>query len=135
MNQRIKASILMFCLLALANYSTAQESIYDITIFRAKSNVETLCTKPIQAAIDAVNKNGGGMVVIPTGVFISGTVILKNNVELYLARGAQLLASTQHQDYPRQVQPEYRSQKDDGGWYSLIYAEGANNIAISGNGQ
>ena len=74
------------------------------------------------------------MVVIPTGDFVSGTVILKNNVELYLARGARLLGSTNYDDYPRQPQSVYRSQKDDGGWYSLIYAEGANNIAISGSG-
>ena len=124
----------MSCLFALVNHGIAQENIFDITSFGAKPNVETLSTNAIQAAIDAANENGGGMVVIPTGIFVSGTVILKNNVELYLARGAQLLASTNHDDFPRQAQPEYRSQKDDGGWYSLIYAEGVENIAISGNG-
>lgn len=129
-----KSLILTFFLFVFANHSNAQESIYDIIDFGAKPNIESLSTIPIQAAIDMAYKNGGGMVVIPTGVFVSGTVVLKNNVELYLARGAQLLASTKHEDYPRRPQPEYRSQKDDGGWYSLIYAESANNIAISGNG-
>jgi len=134
MNTGTKSLILILCLFACANYSNAQENIYDIINFGAKPNSETLSTKPIQAAIDTAHKNGGGMVVIPTGVFVSGTLILKNNVELYLARGAQLIASTKHKDYPRQAQPAYRSHYDDGGWYSLIYAEGANNIAISGNG-
>jgi polygalacturonase len=101
MNTGIKKLTLIFAFFAFSNYSTAQESIYDITNFGAKPNIVALSTKPIQLAIDAANKNGGGMVVIPTGVFISGTVILKNNVELYLARGAQLLASTNHEDYPR----------------------------------
>ena len=130
----MKTQMLILCFFALSNYITAQEIIYDITDFGANPNSETLSTKPIQAAIDEAYKNGGGMVVIPTGVFVSGTFILKNNVELYLHRGAQLLASTNQEDYPRQAQPEYRSQKDVGGWYALIFAEGANNIAISGNG-
>jgi polygalacturonase len=134
MNKRIKAYILMSCLFALVKHSAAQENIYDITTFGTKANIETLSTKSIQAAIDAANENGGGMVVIPTGKFVSGTVILKDNVELYLSRGARLLGSPNYDDYPRQPQSKYRSQKDDGGWYSLIYAEGANNIAISGSG-
>jgi polygalacturonase len=134
MNIGIKIAIVIICLFAIPDYSIAQEKKYDIRNFGAEPNSEALSTKPIQAAIDMAHKDGGGMVVIPTGIFVSGTVTLKDNVEIYLTRGAKLLASTKHEDYPRQAQPAYRSQKDDGGWYSLIYAAGAHNIAISGNG-
>lgn len=72
--------------------------------------------------------------IIPNGNFKSGTITLRNNVELFLERGAVLYASTDHHDFPRQQQPKYRSQKDPGGWYALIYAEGASNIGISGYG-
>lgn len=72
--------------------------------------------------------------IIPNGNFKSGTITLLNNVELFLERGAVLYGSTDHRDFPRQQQPEYRSQKDPGGWYALIYAEGASNIGISGFG-
>ena len=125
MNKTMKILMLVLCFFVFAYCTIAQKKIYNITTFGAKPNVETVSTKPIQAAIDAASKNGGGMVVIPAGDFVSGTVILKNNVELYLARGARLLGSTNYDDYPRQPQSVYRSQKDDGGWYSLIYAEGA----------
>ncbi len=90
--------------------------------------------KIIQQAIDQCNVEGGGTVVIPAGTFLSGTLVLKDNVELHLERGATLLGSDVQQHYPRQKQPEYRSLYDTGGWYALIYAEGAENIAITGNG-
>lgn len=130
----MRSGISLFCLLVMLSFARAQEPIYDITTFGAKANVETVSTIHIQKAIDAANSNGGGRVVIPAGDFVSGTILLKSNVELYLARGARLLGSTNYDDYPRQPQSVYRSQKDDGGWYSLIYAEGSENIAISGSG-
>ncbi len=130
----IKPYVILLALLMIGQTLNAQNNLYDISMFGAKPNVEILSTKFIQLAIDSASANGGGKVIIPKGDFISGTLILKNNVELHLVRGARLLASTKHEDYPRQAQPEYRSQKDEGGWYSLIYAEGQNNIAISGRG-
>ena len=107
---------------------------YDITNYGAVGNGKDICTGSIQMAINAAHDGGGGRVLIPAGNFASGTIILKSNVEIYLARGARLLGSTNYDDYPQQPQSKYRSQKDDGGWYSLIYAEGSENIAISGSG-
>lgn len=91
-------------------------------------------TSAINKAIDACYKNGGGRVVIPAGTFKSGTLLLKDNVELHLAMGAVLSASTDIKDFPIQPQPSYRSQKDPGGWRALIYAHGITNIAITGQG-
>jgi polygalacturonase len=88
----------------------------------------------IQKAIDECHKNGGGKLIFPPGTYLSGTVVLKDNVELHFASGATLLASIDQYDFPRQAQPEYRSQKDPGGWYALIYAKGATNISITGFG-
>ncbi|MBK9928772.1 MAG: glycoside hydrolase family 28 protein [Saprospiraceae bacterium] len=130
--KNIKVTLACILLLISSVISTAQD--YLITNFGAVRDGISVNTKAIQAAIDAANKNGGGKVLIPTGVFLSGTLVLKDNVELYLAKGAQLLASARQEDYPRQPQPKYRSLRDQGGWYSFIYAEGATNIAISGNG-
>ncbi len=93
-----------------------------------------LSTVAINSAIDACFKNGGGKVIIPSGSFKSGTIVLKDNVELYFEHGSVLYASTDPNDFPRQQQPAYRSQKDKGGWFALIYAEGASNIAICGSG-
>lgn len=72
--------------------------------------------------------------VVPAGIFRSGTLVMKANVELYLTMGAVLLASTDLRDFPLQPQPAYRSQKDPGGWRALIYAHEVRNIAITGLG-
>ena len=106
----------------------------DIRQFGAKGDGKYLNTNAIQSAIDLCHKNGGGKVSIPAGVFLTGGLVLKSHVSLHLSGGAILLGSTEHKDYVRQPQPEYRSLKDPGGWYALIYAEGATNIGISGKG-
>lgn len=107
---------------------------FNILDFGATKDTGKLSTVAINKAVAACFKAGGGRVIIPAGHFKSGTINLLNNVELFLERGAVLYASTDHQDFPRQQQPKYRSQKDPGGWYALIYAEGAGNIGISGYG-
>ncbi|HEV2437427.1 MAG TPA: glycosyl hydrolase family 28 protein [Verrucomicrobiae bacterium] len=60
----------------------------------------TLDTKPIQAAIDRCAAAGGGTVVIPKGEFVSGALFLKPGVNLELAQGAVLEASTNFADFP-----------------------------------
>lgn len=107
---------------------------YNIKTFGAVSDTTQLSTNAINKAIETCHNKGGGRVVVPTGHFKSGTITLKSNVELHLERGAVLYASTRHEDFPKQLRPEYRSQKDPGGWFALIYAEGQRNIALTGPG-
>jgi len=113
---------------------TANAQDFNIKQYGAVSDTTKLSTIAINKAIDVCSRSGGGRVVVPAGNYKTGTIVLKNNVELYLYRGATLYLSTRHQDIPRQKQPAYRSQKDPGGWYAFIYAEGAHNIGISGDG-
>jgi polygalacturonase len=107
---------------------------FPITSFGAKPGLNYLNTVAINKAIDACYKNSGGRVVVPAGTFRSGTLLMKDNVELYLETGATLLASTDIKDFPIQPQPAYRSQKDPAGWRALIYANEVSNIAITGFG-
>jgi len=72
---------------------------YTITDFGAVGDGKTINTSFIQKAIDAAEKAGGGKVVVPTGVFMSGTIWLKDNVELHLQPGAVLKASENLDDY------------------------------------
>lgn len=58
----------------------------------------TLCTKEIQKAVDLIDEAGGGTVIIPSGVYLSGTIHLKNT-SLYLERGAVLKGSSNINDY------------------------------------
>jgi polygalacturonase len=74
-----------------------QVSIVD---FGAKSNGQVLCTKAIADAIDAVSKKGGGRVVIPRGIWLTGPITLKSNIELYTEPGALVVFSTDKDLYP-----------------------------------
>ncbi|HEY6064271.1 MAG TPA: glycoside hydrolase family 28 protein [Chitinophagaceae bacterium] len=92
----------------------------------------TLNTKSISAAIDALNKKGGGVVLVPAGLWLTGPVVLKSNVNLYLATGSTLLFTKDFNEYPLvkanwEGLPQMRNQ-------SPISATGAVNIAITGKG-
>jgi polygalacturonase len=111
-----------------------QAKVYNILDFGAKKDTTQLSTIAINNAVKECCKKGGGRVLFPAGHYKSGTITMMNNVELHFELGAILFASTNPADFPRQKQPKYRSQKDPGGWYSLIYGEGVKNIAITGLG-
>lgn len=71
---------------------------YRITDFGARV-CDRLQTEKIQAAIDACFLDGGGKVIIPKGIFLTGVIRLRSNITLYLESGAILRASRNHNDY------------------------------------
>ena len=98
----------------------------------AVADGNTLNTKSINAAIDALSKKGGGVVVVPAGLWLTGPVVLKNNINLHLAIGATLLFTADKNEYPLveanwEGLPQMRNQ-------SPISATNASNIAITGKG-
>jgi polygalacturonase len=104
----------------------------SILKFGAKADGVTLNTKAINAAIDASHKKGGGVVVIPSGLWMTGPVVLKSNVNLHLQRGALLQFTGDFTQYPLVATnweglPQMRNQ-------SPLSADGATNIAITGYG-
>ncbi|MFI3321793.1 MAG: glycosyl hydrolase family 28 protein [Rikenellaceae bacterium] len=126
--------ITIFIFFALSTLFVSAQTTYNITDFGAIGDGKTVATIAINQAITECSKNGGGRVVIPSGEFVSGTIFMKDNIEIYLESGATLLASTNTEDMPLIEHTDYRSLKDWYGWAALIYADGANNIAITGNG-
>lgn len=125
--------IILFLLLSLS-FNTFSSGSFNVLDFGAKADGKTICTKAFNTAIERCTLEGGGVVTVPKGTFKCGTIQMKNNVELHFEIGATLLASTEPSDFPQQPTPQYRSQKDAGGWFSLIYAERQTNIAITGFG-
>lgn len=111
--------------------------MYNILDFGAPTDGATLCTDSIQKAIDACHANGGGRVVIPTGTFVSGSVYLKDNVELHLERGALLKASPDMDDYnPDDAYPQnFGSVNEKWRAKHLIIAVEKKNVAITGFGE
>lgn len=110
---------------------------FNIVEFGAVPDGKTLNTMPIQAAIDAAHQDkNGGKVVIPKGVFLSGSIILKSNVDLYLETDAVFLGSTNPEHYfPMNAEGRPDSpKKDDNSQLALILAHKANHISLSGKG-
>ena len=106
--------------------------IYDVRNFGAAGNGKTLDTKSINAAIDACNTGGGGVVYLPPGTYLSGMVVLKSNVTLYLEAGATLLGSRNIEDYSKATgHPE----TGDTNQRHLIFARDAENIGLAGPGR
>lgn len=112
-------------------YLSAQ---YNVKNYGAKGDGETLDTKSIQRAIDNAFENKGGVIEIPSGIYKIGTLIMKDNIELHLQPGAELLGSSDYRDYT-EVHQQYESRtKELYAKYFMIFAEGADNISISGHG-
>ena len=66
--------------------------IYNILDYGAVGNGKVNNQKMIQAAIDEC-AGTGGRVVVPAGNFLSGTIRLKSDMELYLEAGSTLTVS------------------------------------------
>lgn len=60
---------------------------------------QTLSTSAIQKAIDTCAETGGGYVYVPQGRFVTGTILLKSNVYLFVCPGGALLGSMDFTDY------------------------------------
>ena len=117
-----------------ANPPKAGSIFFNVRDQGATGDGKTTDTAALQAAINACAAVGGGTVVFPAGTYLSGTLMLKSRVALWLQSGAVLLGSTQLKDYPPIV-PAFRSYTDVN--YverSLIYAERVQDVAIFGQG-
>lgn len=130
----MKTYFLFICAICCYLTGNAHSTEYNIFQFGASKDTSVVQTQAINAAIENCHRQGGGKVIIPSGIYKSGTIFLKDNVELHLESGAYLYASDNYDDFPVQPQASYRSQKDAGGWVSLIYAVDAKNISITGKG-
>ena len=99
-----------------------QAADYNIMKYGAVNDTTRLSTSAIQQAIDDCSRNGGGMVVIPTGSYKIGTIIIKSNVHLHLEHGATLYGSTRLEDY-LPMKSDYVSLRTQTSTIQLIYAD------------
>lgn len=94
----------------------------------------TLNTDAIQQLIVKANKAGGGRIVFPQGSYLTGSLTLHSNVELFFEEGATLLGSTNPNHYHKLTEYVNPDVKQDNSMLALIMAEGQSNIAITGEG-
>jgi polygalacturonase len=109
--------------------------VYSVRRFGAKGDGESLDTTAVQAAIDRCAGDGGGMVMVPAGRFVIGTIELKSDVTLHLAAGATLVGSGDGKQYHAidAIPLHGDSTLGDGNW-ALIFAVNARNVTIEGQG-
>lgn len=104
-----------------------------ITRFGAVADGTTVNTRAIQAAIDHLAAHGGGIVVVPRGVFVSGAIFFKPKVNLHLEAGAVLKCSTDMSNFPVQrtrIEGHFEEKFNP----ALINASHCDGLRISGEG-
>jgi len=106
--------------------------LFNVTEYGTVGDGNTLDTAAINRAIDDCHKRGGGVAYVPPGVYLSGTVVLKSNVTLYLEAGATLLGSKRIRDYTLQAGT---SLLGDANQKHLIFARDAANVGLAGPGR
>ncbi len=107
-----------------------QKGVFNIIDFGAIGDGMTLNTRAIQQAINSAESAGGGRVIIPPGIYKSGTIFLKNNIILDVQPGATILGSENINDYTEMTWGHNRDRQP----YHLIMAKDVQNITISGGG-
>lgn len=109
-----------------------KEKRFNIAERGAVGDGKTLNTKAIQAVIEECAQSGGGTVVIPKGVFRSGSLFLKKGVNLELQEGAVLKGSTDINDYPKlntRIEGHFEPWRA-----ALINGDGVDGLRITGSG-
>lgn len=107
---------------------------FNIVDFGAFNDSSKLSSPAIQKAIDVCSEQGGGIVTVPAGNYTIGTIIIKDNVQLDIQNGATLWGSKNIKDYI-EIKANYISLRTQTKTIQLIYAENAQNIAITGLGE
>lgn len=106
---------------------------FPITKYGAKVGGIIDNTKAIAKAINACSKSGGGRVVVPSGIWSTGPVHFKSNVNLYLEEGAVLSFSDTPSDYLPAVMTSWEGMECYN-YSPLLYAFDCENVAVTGKG-
>ena len=105
------------------------ERALNVTDFGAIGNGLTMNTTAINNAIKACSQSGGGTVIMPKGLWLTGPLKMANNVNLHLQNGALVIFSPNRSDYPIINLPGKGFTT-----HPLIYGEKLENVAITGEG-
>lgn len=109
------------------------DKTYSIVDFGGLAGGNYNNREAINAAIFACAESGGGRVLIPEGVWLTGAIHLRSNVNLHLARGAIVKFSDNPEDYLPVVFTRWAGFECQN-YSPLIYARDCENIAITGDG-
>jgi polygalacturonase len=123
MNSIINRCGPVFACVFVYGQALSQATLFRIPDFGAVGDGTTMNTSAIQRAIDECARKGGGTVLVPPGIFLSGTLQLRTNVNLHLESGGTLKGSGNVQDY-----------KLNGRVVGMLFTQDARNVSITGQG-
>jgi polygalacturonase len=106
---------------------------FDVTKFGARGDGSMNCADSIRKAIAACSEAGGGRVVVPPGVFLTGAIHLKTGVNLYVSENTTVRFSRDPKNYLPAVFSRWEG-TECMNYSPFIYAFEQNNIAITGGG-
>lgn len=138
--------LFLFVLALLVSAATfAQTTVIDVTKYRAKADGRTLCTAAINRAIDKAP--AGAVILFPAGRYLTGTIRLKSGVTLCIDEGAEIIGSSNIDDYDSYIPTKDMSRYDTGAgtrnanvttdarWTkALILGVGCDSVCIKGSG-
>lgn len=123
MKRTIQIFVILLVVTLIAGCSRPT-GLFDVTKFGAVSDGSRLTTDKIQHAIDLCAEKGGGVVYLPKGDYLVGTINLRSNIEFRMETGARLIATTDLSQY----------QRHNDELAGIFYTEDASNVSITGHG-
>lgn len=128
----LKKIVWVCCVCFVNSYSGFAQPVFTVNDYGAVGDGHTLCTRPIQKAVDACARAGGGKIVFRPGRYRTGPVFLKSNLHIEIGAGTVILFDSNFRQTP----------VVDGSWEgidrkvyaSLFYGQNLENITISGRG-
>lgn len=130
----IKKVIYLVALLLATVWQHAEaQTFYNVLKYGGKNDSTGTNTKAIAKAIDAASAKGGGTIYFPAGKYITGPIHFKSNITLFIDAGAELHFSDNFDDYLPMVESRWEGTAVTN-FSPLLYANGAENIAIVGRG-
>jgi len=112
---------------------TFQAEDFIITEYGAVGDGKTDCTDAFKQAIENCHAAGGGRVIVPEGIYLTGAIHLKSNVNLHIIKNAKLLFSQDTRKYLPVVFTRFEG-VECMNYSPFIYAYEQENIAITGEG-
>ena len=104
----------------------------SLTDFGAVGDGKQLCTAAFEKAVANLSARGGGHLVVPRGVWLTGPVVLKSNIDLHLEKGAVIQFAADENLYPI-IETSFEG-LDTRRCQSPLSARGAQNISVTGQG-
>lgn len=106
----------------------------DIVNFGAVSGGKISNTEAFRKAIESCAGEGGGRVVVPKGLWLSGAIHLKSNIDLHIEKGARILFTNDVKEYLPAVFSRFEG-IELFNYSPFIYARNEKNIALTGEGE